>query len=111
MDNKEALFRTWGAYFNYPQCCVDGFVRRTLSGEFAPTYMEESPFLYSGFIPCKCCHEKTKSMLVSEAVDWLGHNPFEKGGTALEHTQTDKFKFYAYNYGLDYHSYVERLKG
>lgn len=67
MDHDK-LWRTWGEFYNYPKCCVDSFLLQ--SG--APEYMKDSPFHESGFIPCKTCHELTKSVDYKSANKLLG---------------------------------------
>lgn len=109
MTYHEKLYRVWGEYLRYPKCCVDDFIDRTLfKGELAPTYMKESPFYQSGYIPCKCCHDKTKDMSKEEAFKWLGRNPFEEYVSAKGHHQltldkvnTEKFQIIACMYDFD----------
>ena len=59
----EKLYRVWGEYLRYPQCCVDDFVERVaIRDESFPSYLLDSPFYQSGYVPCKCCHDQTKDM-------------------------------------------------
>lgn len=117
MTNQEALFRTWGSYFKYPQCCIDDFVERFNNKRGVPSYTNESPFNYSGFIPCKCCHNKTKGMDVEEAVEWLGHNPFgdtdgmlESYKNTLTTVLTEEFESAAHTFSFDREGYIEFLE-
>lgn len=126
MIYHEKLYRVWGEYLRYPQCCVDDFIDRTLfKGELAPTYMKDSPFYQSGYIPCKCCHDKTKYMTDEEAFKWLGRNPFDgivgpyyNFQGALNKVNTESFQFIACKYGFDVVEYglwlerqLEQLEG
>ena len=109
MTYHEKLYRVWGEYLRYPQCCVDDFIDRTLyKGELAPTYMKESPFYQSGYIPCKCCHDKTKNMTDEEAFNWFGRDPFEEYvdrkthlQTTLNKVNTERFQFISCKYDFD----------
>ena len=117
MCNQEALYRTWGAYLNYPQCCINDFVERVLvKQEGVPSYINSSPFKYSGFIPCRSCHSETKDMDLEGITEWLGHNPFDEGeechtSFVLKRASSDRFKMCAYGFNLDYEDYIEFLKG
>ena len=114
MTEQEKLFRTWGIYFNYPVCCVEEFVERVKSNQPIPVYMKDSVFQYSGFIPCKCCHNKVEGMSVEDASNLLiGRNPFKDHPVpkTLEVIDEPRFKFIAYCVGFDVESYRKRLKG
>lgn len=109
MNDYEKLYRVWGEYLNYPQCCIDNFVERAIHNDIGvPFYMRNSPFYLSGYMPCKCCYEETKSMSKEEAFKWLGRDPFEEYTSAKEHYQstldkvnTEKFQIIACNHDFD----------
>lgn len=109
MTYYEKLYRVWGAYLNYPQCCIDDFIERIVHNDGGyPSYAEEGPFNMSGYVPCKCCHNKTKGMSKEEAFKWLGRDPFEDYVSAKEHYQstldkvnTEKFQIIACMYDFD----------
>ena len=113
MTEQEKQFKTWGIYFNYPSCCVDDFVERIKNKQPIPIYMKDSVFQYSGFIPCRCCHNKVKSMSVEDASNLLiGRNPFKDDTVykTLEVIEEPKFKSIAYRIGFDVESYRKRLE-
>ncbi|UUW39767.1 hypothetical protein VP14_080 [Vibrio phage VPMCC14] len=109
MTYHEKLYRVWGQYLNYPQCCIDDFVERVaIKGEGLPKYAVDSPFYQSGYVPCKCCHNKTKSMTKEQAFKWFGRDPLEEYidrkthlQTTLDKVNTEKFQSIACNYDFD----------
>lgn len=116
MNEEELLFRTWGEYLKYPQCCVDEFVNRVMDGGAFPYYMNESIFDGCGYVPCGSCHEKTLGLTKEEAILWLGRNPFEEKRGQLESfkstykkTQCKDFKVVSDKHGLALDGYQEWL--
>lgn len=118
MTEQEKLYRTWGEYLGYPQCCIEDFVTRVVyRKEMCPDYMSTSPFYRSGFIPCEDCHTETKVMTKEESIYWLGHDPFYKETLVESYVRTLKivnsmdFLFIAYSFNLDVEKYISSLRG
>lgn len=111
----EDLWRTWGLYLNYPKCCVDAFCEEDTSNRGVNE--EEDPFYLSGFIPCKCCHAKTKHLSIKEANKLLGtsidNSPISSVLVDFKNTLNtasgDRFKYLAEKVGLDYKEYLTFL--
>lgn len=77
-SNKEdiqsiAYWVHMGAYYGYPDCCVNEFVYRILNREKAP----KRKFYGTGYIPCKKCNRKTKAQMLEYITKNRGHKqPF-----------------------------------
>lgn len=113
MDNKK-LWRVWGEYHKYPECCVDWFV----SGGTAFNNRDH-PSIGTGFVPCPKCQQTTKHMSRKEFFEWLGRDEEDfkavTGSEMLEETLNvvlyDKeWKRIAEKHKFDYIEYLEWLE-
>lgn len=100
MSRNIELYKTWGAYFSYPQCCVDAFIKEE--------QYHESVFSGSGFLPCTSCHEETKDMSTFQLIAWLGRDPWlDTDGIkdTIDRVVTEKFRNLSDLFGLDHINY------
>uniref|UniRef100_A0AB39AJD8 Uncharacterized protein n=1 Tax=Vibrio phage P018-4 TaxID=3229728 RepID=A0AB39AJD8_9CAUD len=112
-------------YVTHDVVLMTSLIEHCFKGELAPTYMKDSPFYQSGYIPCKCCHDKTKDMTDEEAFKWLGRNPFDVFTKreewlldTLDKVNTERFQFISCKYDFDVVEYglwlekqLEQLEG
>lgn len=104
----KSLYLTLGHFFNYPKCCVEYFI----STDDHEYFFKSKHILNgSGFVPCPCCFEKTKSYNKQELLIWLGRDPFKKTSVAicLERTKNTSFIGLAHKFDLDIDFYRNRL--
>lgn len=67
----EEFARDMGAYFGYPQCCIDWFVQERVNKHpnFPPmTTQQEQVHKGNGFIPCPTCAEKVTHETIGSLV-------------------------------------------
>lgn len=111
MESLDKLWRTWGNFYDYPECCVAAFIHR----DICPDYLTQSPFDGSGFVPCEKCHEVTKNLNKREALGWLGRDPFSLRDIkdiyqeTLDDLNTEKFHKVSVEVGYDYTEYKSWL--
>lgn len=108
--NKEALYRTMGEYFNYPQCCIEYFSTNSYRGYF---FNSKHVSKGSGFVPCPGCFKQTKHMNLQEFNHWLGKNPFlikaHSVSSALARTKSKKFIDIGNKHNLNIQEYQTML--
>lgn len=109
-DNK--LYKVWGKFHGYPQCCVDWFVK-------VPHYDRPKDYCSgaadgSGFLPCPECSSKCETL--EGLIKLLGRNPhtgasyLETWREALKDVKTSKFDTIANEFEFNYTHYLEWLE-
>lgn len=98
------LWRIWGEYFNYPQCCIDHFCNPEVKGY--SQYTENHIARGTGFVPCPKCFHKTKNLSKEELIAWMGRDFFKSGNFLVEVTSA-KWKKLADKYNFDRNKYIK----
>lgn len=103
-DNK-VLWRVWGEYHQYPECCINAFVegkQSRLSG----------CWIGSGYMPCGDCAKVLEGKGVDELTHHIGRNPFTTFSIhrIISDVTSDKFIALSNKYGYDREHYLDNLK-
>lgn len=107
MTDKEKLYRVWGKFLKYPQCCVDWFVR--VPHNERPEDYDPKAATGSGYLPCPECVENCNT--IEGLIEVLGRDPHKDDSwkclyeETLSNINTDEFREIAKEFDYDYEDY------